>query len=346
MASKFMKIKRIIIPFVTLVIMTSQLAGCATLSSQEMLDSINDAPDVSIEWAVPDTGQQSLDASGTITVGDQQFVTDATQGDNEDSDVTGVIDQQQTEPQELSGDELHNYFQLAYDSGAALEGDLEARIAGELDILVSLVDADEAVKLPADYESQYRAWRPAETVQLFTDVNEIVYATGQVNIRESYTASSTKLGSLSAGQSVTRTGISIQGTKAEGWSRIQLSDGTVAYISNSYISTTKPVQQSTTANPGSQTQQPVSSAPTSGGDTTPGSQSQQNKDGWDQAFYNTLTPEQKAVYESLPNASSRNMMKQDILNIRQQEAEGWITEGGTPTEEELREAWSHIQMGQ
>lgn len=78
-------------------------------------------------------------------------------------------------------------------------------------------------------------------VQLFTDVEETVYATGTVNIRASYTAESDKLGSLSRGQSVTRTGTSIQGTEAEGWSRVQLSDGSTAYISNKYLSTTKPV---------------------------------------------------------------------------------------------------------
>lgn len=77
-------------------------------------------------------------------------------------------------------------------------------------------------------------------VQLFTDVEETVYATGTVNIRASYTAESDKLGSLSRGQSVTRTGTSIQGTEAEGWSRVSLSDGTTAYISNKYLSTTKP----------------------------------------------------------------------------------------------------------
>lgn len=35
-----------------------------------------------------------------------------------------------------------------------------------------------------------------EQVQLFTDCNETVYATGTVNIRASYTADSNKLGSL------------------------------------------------------------------------------------------------------------------------------------------------------
>lgn len=81
-------------------------------------------------------------------------------------------------------------------------------------------------------------------VELFTEVNETVYATGTVNIRSSWSAESEKLGSLSKGDSVTRTGISIEGTEAEGWSRIQLSDGRIVYVSNKYLSATKPTTQS------------------------------------------------------------------------------------------------------
>ena len=87
---------------------------------------------------------------------------------------------------------------------------------------------------PEETESQ------VEQVQLFTDCNETVYATGTVNIRASYTADSEKLGSLNKGNSVTRTGTAITGTEAEGWSRIQLSDGCTVYVSNKYLSTTKP----------------------------------------------------------------------------------------------------------
>ena len=107
-----------------------------------------------------------------------------------------------------------------------------------------------------------------EEVQLFTDCNETVYATGTVNIRASYTADSNKLGSLSVGQSIVRTGTAIAGTEAEGWSRVELSDGTVAYISSKYLSTTKPVVQ--------QQQQQQTSKP-SGGNTTQQQQQQQTQ---------------------------------------------------------------------
>ena len=119
----------------------------------------------------------------------------------------------------------------------------------------------------------------AEQVQLFEDCNETVYATGTVNIRASYTADSEKLGSLNKGDSVTRTGIAIAGTEAEGWSRIQLSDGSLVYVSNKYLSTTKPVVQQ------QQTSKPSSGQQSKPSESTQQQQTQQTEtqpsdDGW------------------------------------------------------------------
>ena len=193
-----------------------------------------------------------MDESKIITVGDQQFVSDSdnSQADSEGESDIGMVEQQ--EAKELSGDELHNYFQLAYDSGASIEGDLETRILGELDILNSLVDADDSVKLPGSYADQYRTWRPAEAVDPFTEVNETVYATGTVNLRSGPSTAHDKVGSLNKSDSVTRVGIGT--AEAEGWSRIQLSDGSLVYVSNKYLSTTKPVVQQQQPSGGGQLQ--------------------------------------------------------------------------------------------
>ena len=123
---------------------------------------------------------------------------------------------------------------------------------------------NEDTQSPEETEAQ-----EAEQVQLFEDCNETVYATGTVNIRASYTADSEKLGSLNKDDSVTRTGIAIAGTEAEGWSRIQLSDGSIVYVSNKYISTTKPAPQQ---------QQQQTSKP-SGGTTTQQQQQTQQPSG-------------------------------------------------------------------
>lgn len=76
----------------------------------------------------------------------------------------------------------------------------------------------------------------SEVVELFSSVNETVYATTTVNVRDTYSSSGNQLGSLSTSQSVTRTGI---GTgEAAGWSRIEF-NGQEAYVKSDYLSTIK-----------------------------------------------------------------------------------------------------------
>ena len=158
MAGRFMKVKRIIIPFITLVIMTSQLAGCATMNSDEMLKSMQESPDVSIEYAIPDEEQQSLDATHVIGSDGQQIIVDT-----QDNLDIGLIDSDEDQVTELTYDELIEIFELAYDSKSALAGEIpvDALIKQELHIMPYFVAPNK--QLPEDYEDQYRAWRPVET---------------------------------------------------------------------------------------------------------------------------------------------------------------------------------------
>ena len=128
---------------------------------------------------------------------------------------------------------------------------------------------------PEETESQ------EDEVQLFTEVNETVYATGTVNLRSGPSTAHDKVGSLNKSDSVTRVGIGT--AEAEGWSRIQLSDGSLVYVSNKYLSTTKPVvQQQQTSKP-------------SGGSTTTQQQTGGNQQQPQTSSYDDdLTPEQAA----------------------------------------------------
>lgn len=72
----------------------------------------------------------------------------------------------------------------------------------------------------------------------FTEVNETVYATGSVNVRQSWSTSSSVVGLLSEGQSVTRTG-----KGSNGWSRVTF-NGSTAYVSSQYLTTEKPEDKS------------------------------------------------------------------------------------------------------
>ena len=272
MASRFMKIKRVIIPFMTLVVMTSQLAGCATMTSDEMLKSMNESPDVSIEYAIPDPGKQSLDASGVINVGDQQFVSD-TDSDG-DSDI-GLIDNQGTqELEEISHDELIAIFEENYEiSKSIYNSDDEEVIRSELEMIKIIVKSMDK-SLPSDYEAQYRVWRPSvnqqtqqasEVVLTFTDCNETVYATGTVNLRSGPSTNDDKVGSLNKNQSVTRIGIGT-GDYAN-WSKVRISDGSEVYVASKYLTTTKPVSQPSSKPSGGGTSSTAGSQQTQGGAT-------------------------------------------------------------------------------
>lgn len=78
--------------------------------------------------------------------------------------------------------------------------------------------------------------KPVEKEPNFSQVNETVYAKKSMNVRESWSTSSKKIGGLAQDQAVTRTGIG-----DNGWSRIKY-NGKTAYVASSLITTTKPVE--------------------------------------------------------------------------------------------------------
>lgn len=75
----------------------------------------------------------------------------------------------------------------------------------------------------------------------FDSVDETVYATGEVNVRANYSTSSSRLGELEKGDSVTRTGIAKEYSDGILWSRVSY-NGQTAYISSDFLTTTKPAK--------------------------------------------------------------------------------------------------------
>ena len=145
---------------------------------------------------------------------------------------------------------------------------------------------------PEETESQ------EDEVQLFTDVNETVYATGTVNLRSGPSTAHDKVGSLNKSDSVTRVGIGT--AEAEGWSRIQLSDGSLVYVSNKYLSTTKPApQQQQTSKPSGGQQ----SKPSGGQQSKPSESTQQ------QQTQQTETP---------PSTTGKPSIKQQLEDLESQ----------------------------
>ena len=172
---------------------------------------------------------------------------------------------------------------------------------------------------PDDQEPQETAETTADTEpvepstteipDLFTSVNETVYATSTVNIREGFSADTDKVGSLGKGQSIKRVGI---GTgDAEGWSQVEF-NGQTAYISSDYLSLTKPAAQSSGSNSGSSGGQTSQSKPSTG--TSSGQQSSGSSGGQTQT--------------QQPSTSGGNSYRDTAIPPEMQsKPENWIEEG-------------------
>ena len=144
-------------------------------------------------------------------------------------------------------------------------------VKNENDTTIPLADLEDIEPEEADGAGIFEGSGSVE-VELFTEVNETVYATGTVNLRSGPSTAHDKVGSLNKSDSVTRVGIGT--ADAEGWSRIQLSDGSIVYVSNKYLSTTKPVvQQQQTSKPSSGQQ----SKPSGGQQPKPSESTQQQQ---------------------------------------------------------------------
>ncbi len=79
----------------------------------------------------------------------------------------------------------------------------------------------------------------SQSAPTFTEKDETVYATDSVNVRSSYSTSSSVIGSLSAGDSVKRTGLATKAVNGITWSRVSY-NGRTGYVSSSYLTTEKP----------------------------------------------------------------------------------------------------------
>jgi uncharacterized protein YgiM (DUF1202 family) len=252
MASKFMRIKKVVIPLITLVILVSQISGCAIMNRDDATGILADNDEVVVEYAEPDEDAGADGVAGQIDTSVPEDTSEDLE-DAEDMGEIGVVD----------------------NIGTLDEGDTEG--AGEVE-QPGEVGEPEAPEVP-EVETPVEA----EPTYSFTSVNETVYATTTVNIREGFSADTDKVGSLGRGQSVVRTGI---GTgDAEGWSEVEF-NGQTAYISSEYLSLTKPAAQSSGSNSGSggQTSQSKPSTGTSSGQQSSGSsggqtQTQQPSDG-------------------------------------------------------------------
>ncbi len=205
-------------------------------------------------------------------------------------------------------------------------------VKNENDTAIPLADLEDIEPEEADgagvFEVAGNAESDLEEVDPFTEVNETVYATGTVNLRSGPSTAHDKVGSLNKSDSVTRVGIGT--AEAEGWSRIQLSDGSTVYVSNKYLSTTKPVAQQPS---GGSTQ----SKPSSGGSTTTQGGNQQQ----------TPPQQQTSSGSDMSMLEIEQIMKEQFLKDNEEaKANGaTVVEGNVLTDEDIEGIGSILNGG-
>lgn len=77
---------------------------------------------------------------------------------------------------------------------------------------------------------------------IFTETNKTLYSSSDINVRSSYSTSSSLVGSLKKGDSVV-----VIGTSSNGWSKVKY-NGQVAYIKSDLLTETKPVEETKSTN--------------------------------------------------------------------------------------------------
>lgn len=240
------------------------------------------------------------DAVGILADNDEVVVEYAEPDENAGADgVAGQIDT--SVPEDTSEDLEDAEIGVVDNIGTLDEGDTEG--AGEVE-QPGEVGEPEAPEVP-EVETPVEA----EPTYSFTSVNETVYATTTVNIREGFSADTDKVGSLGRGQSVKRVGI---GTgDAEGWSEVEF-NGQTAYISSEYLSTVKPAAQSSGSNSGRQTSQGSSGGQTSQGSS--GGQTQQpSSSGTEHSLDDLANAMQQAMEESNGVGSTTGPLTEETI---------------------------------
>lgn len=112
MAKRFMRIRRVVIPFLTLAIMLSQLSGCAVVSPEDIIDNPDD---VTLVIEEPDLEDVKGDKDTVEINGEKYDISGTVSGESQDDKASG--------PQivEMPQDMLHDLFKEQYEAARMAE---------------------------------------------------------------------------------------------------------------------------------------------------------------------------------------------------------------------------------
>ena len=219
MKMKYMRVKVITIPFLTLLILVSTITGCAPVNSQETIDIIKDYGDT-VQIEVIERKDHP-----NLKVGDKEYRVDT--------------------PSPSETPEIIDGFKVEEGIGTEEVVVPIDTISPTPDIWdTTMENWGTSTPTPAPSETPAPSPTPA---QLFTEVSVIKYTNTSANLRDTYSTSGKKVTTLPLNTEINVIGTGIPETEAAGWSKI-LFNGKEAYISSSLLSDYKieiqqPVQQ-------------------------------------------------------------------------------------------------------
>ena len=166
MARKYMKIRRVVIPFLTLAIMLSQLSGCAVVSPEDIVDNPDD---VTLVIEEPDLDTET--DKNTVDIDGKQY------------DISGTTNNDAPQKKEvlLTTEELHALFKKEYEFYKWAKANLyddqyqtyylklpareigtqtDANVYADIEAEVAKPEYEGKI-LPDDGFEQYVAWREA-----------------------------------------------------------------------------------------------------------------------------------------------------------------------------------------
>ena len=178
----------------------------------------------------------SLGASETnVSVGDKVTITVDVDAAAWDIHVSGAVSGAYAD---TSSDGNNTKFSKSLTFTPSSEGSYTVKMTGTVSdgTTNATTDANGKITINASAKSNNKTTNNGEkkTEPTFKSVNETMYATGNINVRKSYTADSDKIGSLGLGEKVTRTGVG-----DNGWSKVSY-NGSVGYIKSSLLSSEEP----------------------------------------------------------------------------------------------------------
>ena len=236
MASKFMSIKKIVIPFLTMVILTTQITGCVALSQNELAESLPKESEIVLEYAEQKSVRneyRTLDGN----VYNLQF-----SNQRQDTNPMSTQEKEEYNKYKSTSPALKRVFTTIYkDYGDNDQGAIDA-----LETFATL-NSVEGINIGEEYLAWKNAYKKFEEAletkeheaQLaadpFENTNSTLIVVDDSDVRNGYTEEAESIGQLNLGDRVSIIGIGVN--NATGWYKIDF-HGTNGYIKNDVLSDT------------------------------------------------------------------------------------------------------------